>query len=219
MPDHQVRERATRGDRLGRDRRSSPMMGRRSPPGPGPWWCSSRRRDIQSSPGKIHASCCCCRRGRSTNTRAWSPGAATLLTPFGRSARFAGREQQVVEQLRRQVRLEHGLVDLLESDVALEGEVPPGDRDRLRCRGRLPSSACPSPRRWRRVLRRGPGCVRSRPRAGSPEVGRHEGVDVDFGLEAVSRPRPCLLRCTSSPGPGPCAARAGARKCPVFFGT
>ncbi len=42
---------------------------------------------------------------------------------------LAGGEDQVVEELRRQARLEHGGVELLQLDVAAEGEAAPAVRD------------------------------------------------------------------------------------------
>ena len=50
------------------------------------------------------------------------------------SARLAGREHQVVEARRGQVRLQHGGVHLLQRDVAVVGVLEPGARDLLEAR-------------------------------------------------------------------------------------
>lgn len=53
---------------------------------------------------------------------------ATLASVSARLGRLAGADQQVVEELGREAGLEQGRVDLLQGDVAAEGEAAPAQR-------------------------------------------------------------------------------------------
>ena len=59
--------------------------------------------------------------------------------------RLARRDQQVVEELGRQVGLEHAGVDLLQGDVAAEGEAAPAAGDRFGLGARLDRAQAPAP--------------------------------------------------------------------------
>ena len=78
---------------------------------------------------------------------------------------LAGGDEQVVEELGRQVRLEQAGVDLLQGDVAAEGEACASARRPTRARRSTRPCAGPSPRRWRAAPRRRRGGPRSRRRA------------------------------------------------------
>ena len=73
--------------------------------------------------------------------------------------------------------LEHAGVDLLQGDVAAEGEAAPAQRRPIRARRSTRPCAGPSPRRWRAAPRRRRGAARSRRRAaaGAGRRGRRRG--------------------------------------------
>ena len=93
------------------------------------------------------------------------------------SGRLAAGDEQVVEELGGQAGLEQAGVDLLQGDVAAEGEAAPAARRPIRARRSTRPCAGPSPRRWRAAPRRRRGAARSRRRAaaGAGRRGRRRG--------------------------------------------
>ena len=78
---------------------------------------------------------------------------------------LARRDQQVVEELRRQVGLEQAGVDLLQGDVAAEGEVAPAPGDRVGLGARLDRAQAPAPGVGEQLLAADAAVARSRRRA------------------------------------------------------
>ena len=121
--------------------------------------------------------------------------------PCGGRAGLAGRDHQVVEDRRREARLEQAAVELLQASS-------PGMRTGARPRG--PPRGRPSPRAscwssrtsWPAAPRRGPGRRRRRRRRRRLELAGSERVDVDDALERLIR--------RSSPSAGRARRRAHA---------
>ena len=113
-----------------------------SPQSPGPAACWStprpRRQSTGLSPTPSPASAA---------SRASTPGQAVPRPPQARAAlgRLAAGDQQVVEELGREAGLEQAGVDLLQGDVAAEGEVSPLPGDRFGLGARLDRAQAPAP--------------------------------------------------------------------------
>ena len=136
-----------------------------------------------------------------------SPAAAA------RRSGLRAADQQVVEELRRQVRLEHLVVQSLQRKVAAEGEAPPSPTAPGRLGARLQGPHGPAVDRGEQLLTADPDVVQARGGAEAPQVAGGEGVDVDLGLEAsarCSRPPASWSRCEAPHRPPPERRRSSA---------
>src|SRR3954465_6548 len=113
------------------------------------------------------------------------PATRALWASRRRSHRFGGREHQVVEDARRQARLEQGAIDALERDVPAVRVLDPRPRDVPRVGAPLQRAVEP-PEPVREQL------LALHADAGEPGAGgvglqvrRDERVDVDHGLQRV----------------------------------
>ena len=99
--------------------------------------------------------------------------------------RVARRQDQVVEDRRRQARLEQPAVDLLEGQVALEGVDLPAPRDRVGVGRRLQRAVGPPEPVGQQLLAADADVGQAGAPADRRELVGREGVDVDEGLELV----------------------------------
>src|SRR3954453_5892338 len=93
--------------------------------------------------------------------------------------RLAGADQEVVEELGGEVGLEEAGVDLLQGDVAAEGELAPAEGDRVGLGARLDRPQAPAPGVGEELLAADAAVVEARPLEQAAQVGGGEGVDVD----------------------------------------
>ena len=103
-----------------------------------------------------------------------------------RLGRLAAGDEQVVEELGRQVGLEQAGVDLLQGDVAAEGEAAPAPGDRFGLGGRLDRAQAPAPGVGEQLLAADVAVLEAGVAQQPAQVGGGEGVDVDLALERVA---------------------------------
>ena len=82
--------------------------------------------------------------------------------------------------------LEQPGVDLLQGDVAAEGEVAPPPGDRFGLGAGLDRAQPPAPGVGEQLLAADPGVLEAGRAQQAPEVGGGEGVDVDLALQRVA---------------------------------
>ena len=82
--------------------------------------------------------------------------------------------------------LEQAGVDLLQGDVAAEGEAAPAPGDRFRLGGRLDRAQAPAPGVGEQLLAADPAVLEAGRAQYAPQVGGGEGVDVDLALQGVA---------------------------------
>ena len=100
--------------------------------------------------------------------------------------RLAGGDEQVVEELGGEVGLEQPGVDLLQGDVAAEGEVAPAPGDRFGLGAGLDRAQAPAPGVGEQLLAADVALLEAGVAQQAAQVGGGEGVDVDLALERVA---------------------------------
>src|SRR3954465_8551315 len=113
------------------------------------------------------------------------PATRALWASRRRSHAFGGREHQVVEDARRQARLEHGAIDALERDVPAVGVLDPAHRDVARVGGRLQRAVEPTEPVRQQLLSLYAHAGEPGLRRVALQIRRDERVDVDDGLQRV----------------------------------
>src|SRR6476469_510494 len=104
----------------------------------------------------------------------------TLVPPYRRALeRLSCRDEQVVEQLSGEIRLEHARVDLLQGDVAAEGEAAPAEGDRFGLGAGLDRAQAPAPGVGEQLLAADVAALEAAVAEDAAQVGGGEGVDVD----------------------------------------
>src|SRR5215208_442423 len=112
-----------------------------------------------------------------------SPGRGS--SPSGSALGLGGRKHQVVEELRRQAALEQAPVDVLEQQVAPVGVVDPRHRDPLGISAGLQRAVEPAEPVGEQLLAAHADRLEARGGGVALEVGGHERVHVDLGLQVV----------------------------------
>ena len=105
--------------------------------------------------------------------------------PGGRGLTPARRDQQVVEELRRQPRLQDLVVEPLQRQVAAEGEPAPAARDLIGICARLQGPDGPPMDRSEELLAADPHVDHPGPLAEPLQIARRERVHVDLRLQGV----------------------------------
>ena len=132
--------------------------------------------------------------------------------------RLAAGDEQVVEELGGEVGLEQAGVDLLQGDVAAEGEAAPAPGDRFGLGARLDRAQAPAPGVGEQLLAADAAVLEAGVAQQAAQVGGGEGVDVDLALQRVAVGLLGLGRRRG--GCAPTSRRqAGAASIPARFGT